>query len=83
MGMTVTTMTITGTGNRLTLVPEDQVHQKVQEKFPSLDQEDHPIGKKHALKIYDQFAINTSCFYPSCAISRNFCFNKNLVKLQN
>ena len=33
------------------------------------------IGKKHALKKYDQFALNTSCFgrnYPSCAISRNF-----------
>ena len=34
MGMIVTTTII---GNRLTLVPEDQVHQKVQEKFPSLD----------------------------------------------
>ena len=30
------------------------------------------IGKKHALKKYDQFALNTSWFYPSCAISRNF-----------
>ena len=30
------------------------------------------IGKKHALKKYDQFALNTSCLYPSCAISRNF-----------
>ena len=36
-----------------------------------------PIGKKHALKKYDQFALKTSCFfgkhwinyYPSCAIS--------------
>ena len=28
------------------------------------------IGKKYALKIYDQFALNTSCFYnPSSAIS--------------
>ena len=23
------------------------------------------IGKKHALKIYDQFALNTSCFWGS------------------
>ena len=23
------------------------------------------IGKKHALKIYDQFALNTSCFWES------------------
>ena len=36
----------------------------------------HKIGKEHALKKYDQFALNTSCFwgkcqikyYPSCAI---------------
>ena len=37
---------------------------------------DHPngseiIGNMHALKEYDQFAINTSCF--RCAISRNLC----------
>ena len=24
----------------------------------------HGVGKKHALKKYDQFALNTSCFYP-------------------
>ena len=36
-----------------------------------------PIGKNHALKKYDQFALNTSCFYPSCAISRNFCYKNN------
>ena len=44
------------------------------------------IGKKHALKKYDQFALNTSCFwerywikyYPSSfAISRNFCYKNN------
>ena len=43
------------------------------------------IGKKHALKKYDQFALNTSCFwgkyriknYPSCAISQIFCYNNN------
>ena len=35
------------------------------------------IGKTHALKKYDQFAQNTSCFYPSCAISRNFCYKNN------
>ena len=38
------------------------------------------IGKKHALKKYDQFTLNTSCFWastrsnitrPCCAISRN------------
>ena len=34
------------------------------------------IGKNHAFKKYDQFALNISCLisndYPSCAISRNF-----------
>ena len=42
-------------------------------------------NKKHALEIYDQFALNTSCFlgkywikyYLSCAISRNFCYKNN------
>ena len=33
------------------------------------------IGKKHALKKYDQFYVNTSCF--CCAISRNFCYKDN------
>ena len=27
--------------------------------------EQQPIGKKHALKKYDQFALNTSCFWGS------------------
>ena len=43
------------------------------------------IGKKYALKKYDQFALNTSCFWgstrskisPSCAISPNFCYKNN------
>ena len=43
------------------------------------------IGEKHALKKYDQFAPNTSSYwgsywikyYPSCAISRNFCDKNN------
>ena len=35
------------------------------------------IGKKHALKKYDQFAQNTSCFCESCAISRNFWYKNN------
>ena len=35
------------------------------------------IGKKHALKKYGQFVLNTSCFWGSCAISRNFCFKNN------
>ena len=35
------------------------------------------IGKKHALKKYDQFALNTSCFWRSCAISRYFCYKNN------
>ena len=42
------------------------------------------IGKNHALKKYDQFAPNTSCFwekylithYLSCAISRNFWYGE-------
>ena len=33
-------------------------------------------GKKHALKKYDQFALNTSCFLGICANSRNFWFKK-------
>ena len=40
-------------------------------------EEDSSIGKKHALKKYDQFALNTSCFWRSCAISRNFCYKNN------
>ena len=35
------------------------------------------IGKTHALKKYDQFALNTSCFWGSRVISRNFCY-KNI-----
>ena len=44
---------------------------------------DDLIGKKHAFKKYDQFALNTSCFWgsttgsniitPVVPISRNFC----------
>ena len=41
------------------------------------DSSSDEIGKKHALKKYDQFALNTSCFYLSCAISRNFCYKNN------
>ena len=33
-------------------------------------------GKKHALKKYDQFALNTSCFLGICANSRNFWYKK-------
>ena len=33
---------------------------------------DDSIGKKHALNKYNQFTLNTSCFYPICTISRNF-----------
>ena len=36
-----------------------------------------PIGKKHALKKYDQFALNTSCFWVICAISRYFCYKND------
>ena len=32
------------------------------------------IGKRHALKRYNQFSLNTSCFW---GISRNYFFNKN------
>ena len=43
------------------------------------------IGKKHALKKYYQFALNTICFWGStgsnitevCAISRIFCYKNN------
>ena len=27
------------------------------------------IGKKHALKIYDQFSLNTSCFWGSSRLN--------------
>ena len=40
-----------------------------------------PLGKKHALKKYDQFTLNTSCIwgsiYPNCAISRILCLKNN------
>ena len=47
------------------------------------------IGKKHALKKYDQFTLNTSCFWgstrsnitPDCAFSRHFCYTKIIKKL--
>ena len=52
--------------------------------FGFYDQNDRywstPIGKRHALKIYDQFTLNTSCFseyYTGYAISRNFCYKNN------
>ena len=32
------------------------------ENYLMLSQELNDIGKKHALKKYDQFALNTSCF---------------------
>ena len=47
-----------------------------------------PLGKKHAYKKYDKFALNASCFwgntgsnfyYLSCAISRNFCYKNNEI----
>ena len=46
---------------------------------------DDLTGKYHALKEYDQFALNTSCFWGStrsnitlsCAISRNYCCKNN------
>ena len=44
---------------------------------PLINLDGEAIGKKHALNIYDQFALNTSCFCGSCAISRNFCY-KNM-----
>ena len=28
-----------------------------------MEQKTEPIGKKHALKKYDQFTLNTSCFW--------------------
>ena len=37
---------------------------------------DITIGKKHALKKYDQFALNTSCFLGICVNSRNFWYKK-------
>ena len=40
-----------------------------------------PIGKKHALKKYDQFALNTSCFWESTPVVQ---FHENFVtKINN
>ena len=51
-----------------------ELSSKMDKNFAGLGEKlDSYIGKKHALKKYDQFALNASCFYPSCAISRNFC----------
>ena len=37
------------------------------------------IGKKHALKKYDQFPLAAfGEVYTSCAISRNFCYNNKI-----
>ena len=47
----------------------------IQESKYSIIQNNGSIGKKHAFKEYDQFALNTSCFwgkYHICVISRKF-----------
>ena len=52
---------------------------------PSINQVQEHLGKRQALKKYDQFALNTSCFWgiirsnitPVCAISRNFYYKNN------
>ena len=43
------------------------------------------IGKKHALKKYDQFALNTSCFWGSTRsnITPVVQFHKSFVKENN
>ena len=56
----------------------------VEHEITQLTPLDNAIGKKHALKKYDQFPLNTSCFWGevmdqilpqlSCAISRNFYY---------
>ena len=54
-----------------------QMDQNVQELQARTSDASMTIGKKHALKKYDQFALYTSCFwgkylikyYPSCEIS--------------
>ena len=49
-----------GRGNRNTV--ELLIHlTDVNDNAPKFDQESY-IGKKYALKKYDQFALNTSCF---------------------
>ena len=57
----------------LTLQPPANMHESIEGYKVYF----HGIGKNHALKKYDQFALNTSWFYPSCAISRNFCYKNN------
>ena len=37
-------------------------HYVDKETIDEMIQNDEFIGKKHALKIYDQFSLNTSCF---------------------
>ena len=70
--------------NVITKVISLEYAEKISELMPIWEKES--IGKiKHALKKYDQFALNTSCFWgkyrikycPSCAISRNFSYINN------
>ena len=43
--------------------------------------ENYPTGKKHALKMYDQFAINTCCFGVPDQILHQLCnFTKFLLQ---
>ena len=68
---------------KIPMMKGDIIKQEIKTEIsPGLQKQ---LGKKHALKKYDQFALNTSCFwgkywikyYPSCAISRNFCYKNN------
>ena len=63
--------------------PADTVQQQLQQQIqqpPQFNNVDRyvDIGKTHALKKYDQFALNTSWFYPRCAISRNFALTTKI-----
>ena len=45
-----------------TIDADDNNDEELNNEFPSLEQS---TGKKHALKKYDQFTLNTGCFWGS------------------
>ena len=73
-------MLVTSPGMKPGAIRVDQLDREQEDekviKYPE-------IGKKHALKKYDQFTQNTSCFWRSTGnstISRNFFYTKIMNK---
>ena len=59
-GLDLVGIAMTGSGKTLAYFLPAIIHINHQ---PYLERGDGPIGKKHALKKYDQFTLNTSCFF--------------------